>query len=656
MVDAARTEADTDYWKGALILFTSGTITGQCRLITGFNAATDTITFAPATTQAVATQTYEILPAGAVDVRLWNGTAPNDLISGRVDASVGAMAANVVTSSAIAADAIGASQLAANAIGSSELATSAVDEIVDQVWDEIAGTHAAPGSTGSLVSLLTTIDSNVSNVFTQTTILNDATFITTSTVQTGSTSTVVRTTRAEASGYHDNATIVVGNSGVSAVRRIKSYAQTNGAFTVDALPFTPSVGQTVWIIARVAPLSSGSIAAGVWDEARAGHVAAGSFGEGVASVQGNVTGSVASVTGAVGSVAAGGITAASIATDAIDSDAIAASAVTEIQAGLATSAALATVQADTDDIQARLPATLNGGRMRSHVEVMDAGTITAAVIATGAVDADALATDAVTEITVAVDAAVTASHGVGSYVDSGTPPTVGAIADQVWDEVLAGHLTPGSTGFALDAAAAGGAGLTAQQVRDAMKLTPTAGAPAAGSVDEHLDDILADTAAMQPLIDVATSTRATDAGVDAAVTASHGVGSYVDTGAAPSAASVADAVWDEATAGHAIVGSTGEALTQAATGGSAPTVGQIADGVWDELLAGHAIVGSTGEALTDAAAGGAGLTPQQVADALKLAPAAGAPAAGSVYGQLDDIETCACSGGNGDSDVNVEGI
>jgi hypothetical protein len=40
----------------------------------------------------------------------------------------------------------------------------------------------------------------------------------------------------------------------------------------------------------------------VWDEARAGHVGAGSFGEGVASVQGNVTGSAASVTGAVGSV------------------------------------------------------------------------------------------------------------------------------------------------------------------------------------------------------------------------------------------------------------------------------------------------------------------------------------------------------------------
>lgn len=52
-------------------------------------------------------------------------------------------------------------------------------------------------------------------------------------------------------------------------------------------------------------LSNGArdeIAGQVWDEARSGHTTAGSFGQGVASVQGNVTGSAASVTGAVGSV------------------------------------------------------------------------------------------------------------------------------------------------------------------------------------------------------------------------------------------------------------------------------------------------------------------------------------------------------------------
>jgi hypothetical protein len=40
-----------------------------------------------------------------------------------------------------------------------------------------------------------------------------------------------------------------------------------------------------------------------------------------------------------------------------------------------------------------------------------------------------------------------------------------------------------------DAVDAGGGSLTPQQVRDAMKLAPTGGSPAAGSVDEHLDTI-----------------------------------------------------------------------------------------------------------------------------------------------------------------------
>ena len=37
--------------------------------------------------------------------------------------------------------------------------------------------------------------------------------------------------------------------------------------------------------------------------------------------------------------------------------------------------------------------------------------------------------------------------------------------------------------------AAAATGLTAQQVRDALKLAPTAGTPADGSIDDHLDDL-----------------------------------------------------------------------------------------------------------------------------------------------------------------------
>lgn len=61
----------------------------------------------------------------------------------------------------------------------------------------------------------------------------------------------------------------------------------------------------------------------VWDELRADHVIVGSFGQGAASVQGNVTGSV-------GSVGGGGITAGSFANNAIDSSALAANAAQEI--------------------------------------------------------------------------------------------------------------------------------------------------------------------------------------------------------------------------------------------------------------------------------------------------------------------------------------
>lgn len=68
LVDSARTEADTDYWRGQWVRFTSGNIIGQTRYITGFTPGSDTIAFEPAVTQAVSGQDYEILPAGATGI------------------------------------------------------------------------------------------------------------------------------------------------------------------------------------------------------------------------------------------------------------------------------------------------------------------------------------------------------------------------------------------------------------------------------------------------------------------------------------------------------------------------------------------------------------------------------------------------------------
>jgi hypothetical protein len=55
-------QADPDWWKGLLLVFTSGNLLGQTAFITGFNPATDTLSFAPNTTQPVVAQTYEIWP------------------------------------------------------------------------------------------------------------------------------------------------------------------------------------------------------------------------------------------------------------------------------------------------------------------------------------------------------------------------------------------------------------------------------------------------------------------------------------------------------------------------------------------------------------------------------------------------------------------
>ncbi len=148
-IDTARTDI-IDTWNGQWILFTSGTETNKMRLITDFNASTDTITFAPAVSASLATSvTYEILPASSVDVQSWLAVltahvAPNALVAGAVDADV----------SAIQAGAIDAAAIATGAIDADALATDAVDEIVDQVWEETASDHVGAGSTGNLIERL----------------------------------------------------------------------------------------------------------------------------------------------------------------------------------------------------------------------------------------------------------------------------------------------------------------------------------------------------------------------------------------------------------------------------------------------------------------------------------------------------------------------
>ncbi len=132
--------------------------------------------------------------------------------------------------------------------------------------------------------------------------------------------------------------------------------------------------------------------------------------------------------------------------------------------GASISADIAAVQADTDNLQTRIPAALVSGRMDSSVGAMAADVLTAAATAadftteiqSGLATAAALATvddfldTEVAAIKAKTDNLPAAPAAVGDI------PTASAIADQVWDEILAGHAGVGSTGAAL--AAAGGSG------------------------------------------------------------------------------------------------------------------------------------------------------------------------------------------------------
>jgi hypothetical protein len=123
---------------------------------------------------------------------------------------------------------------------------------------------------------------------------------------------------------------------------------------------------------------------------------------------------IANVT--VGSIATNAITAASIATGAIDADSIAADAIT--------AAKIATGAIDADAIAA--------------------DAITAAKIATGAIDADAIAADAITSAKIANSAISIrlATDGTPSEARIET----GAVAADVWNALLASYTTANTFG------------------------------------------------------------------------------------------------------------------------------------------------------------------------------------------------------------------
>lgn len=180
--------------------------------------------------------------------------------------------------------------------------------------------------------------------------------------------------------------------------------------------------------------TSGDIADAVWDEARAGHVAAGSFGEGVASVQGDVTGSLQ---GDVQNLASGVITGASLDSTALNDiknkfvvvqDTLNAPTVTS------NTVTLNSVYCANDD-------AINGMTLLHYnlaneliqaKRITDYNNTTATVTVEGTWLVNPVDTDRIL--------VVESSYGGGSA------PTAAQVADAVWDEARADHVSVGSFG------------------------------------------------------------------------------------------------------------------------------------------------------------------------------------------------------------------
>jgi hypothetical protein len=150
-----------------------------------------------------------------------------------------------------------------------------------------------------------------------------------------------------------------------------------------------------------------------------------------------------------------------------------------------------------------------------------------------------------------------------SQLNTHSAITVAGIADGVWDEACSGHLTSGTFGQALNIIRAGTA-----QAGGATTITLDASASATDDIYNYdLIVITAGTGAGQSryITDYDGTTKVATVASWQTNPSSDSVfvilpGGQIPGATAPTAGEVADAVWDEATAGHTTSGTFGEQL------------------------------------------------------------------------------------------------
>jgi len=197
-----------------------------------------------------------------VDVELWLGAAPNALVSGRVDVTVGAMQTDVITATSIQADAIGSAELAATAITEiqSGLATSSalatvdanISTILAAVDTEIAAIKAITDQFTFTGGRVNTNVAAINNNTTAATNLDRGAraAVLCLAVASGSSATVVVTNLTETTTdhYKDRTCLFTSGALAGQGRLITGYNGGTKALTVETLTETPADNDEIVIL------------------------------------------------------------------------------------------------------------------------------------------------------------------------------------------------------------------------------------------------------------------------------------------------------------------------------------------------------------------------------------------------------------------------
>lgn len=350
-----------------------------------------------------------------------------------------------------------------------------------------------------------------------------------------------------ANAFNSSAQVAVASLAASSITAaaIASNAITSAKIAADAIGASQIAADAIGS-SELATTAVAEIADAVWDEAQSGHVAAGSFGE--------IATEIASILEDTGTTLPATLTTIDTVVDAILVDTAEIGAAGAGLTGIPWNAAWdAEVQSEVNDGLVALGLDHLVSASVAGTDVTDNSIFARLVSSSATADWDTFVqtTDSLQAIR---------DRGDAAWAGGGGAPTAAEVADAVWDEAQSGHTTAGTF----------------------------------GEMATEVASILADTNELQ----------------------SDDVPGLIAALNDPTAAAIADAVWDEAQSGHTTAGTFGEIATEIAsiledtgttlpgqiTGLNDPTAAAIADAVWDEAQSAHVAAGSFGEMATEVAA------------------------------------------------------